>query len=151
MLRAIVALGLACLMGGCSGSNRVQVTGKLTAAGKPLAGASILLDPVDAKGSSATGFTDDDGNFTLVDPHGAGRGALPGEYKVVVMRLVTKNGAPLPAGAKQVEYPDARESMPAILNSVNSTPVKTTIPASGGAITIDLPANLFGPNGPPRS
>jgi hypothetical protein len=151
MLRAIVALGVVCLLGGCGGSGRVPVTGKLTVAGKPLSGAGITLVPLEPKGPGATGATDENGNFTLMDPHSGGRGAVPGEYKVIVTRWVQKNGAPLPTGAKQVEYPDAHESMPAKLTSGAETPVRTTIPASGGSITIDLPANLFGPAGPPRS
>jgi hypothetical protein len=153
MLRALLGLSLACVVAGCGGTKRVPVTGTLIVAGTPLAGAYVRLIPTGSSPgqTEVTGYTADDGSFTLKDLRNSSPGAVPGDYKVVVGRWITSGGKPLPVGAKQVDYPDAREQITSKLNSPTDTPLTTTIPPGGGAITIDIPKDLVGSAGPRRS
>ncbi len=124
---------------------RVPVEGKLTFKGQPVAGAELRLYPTDEnQGAGAMARTGADGSFTLADVRGAKGGVVPGEYKVTVRRYVQRDGSPLPPGAKTADHPDARESMPRALTSLEQSPLKTTIPPEGGSITIEIPASLSG-------
>jgi hypothetical protein len=84
--RLSLAGGLVLLLAvsGCGKSRLVSVEGTVTLDGEPLAGATVVFQPV-GEGQPATAQTDSDGNFQLVTLKGD-KGALPGEYKVLVSK-----------------------------------------------------------------
>jgi hypothetical protein len=86
-LREWQGIWSACLLalllgGGCSGSNSktVPVSGVVLVDGKPVAGVTLLFNPV-AGGRGSTGFTDAAGQFELRYNKDI-RGALPGQHQV---------------------------------------------------------------------
>lgn len=92
MLGLLFASG--CGGGGEGAEARVsvyKVTGKITLAGGPVAGASVTFSPKD-KQPVATGKTGNDGTFTLTtyDP---GDGAAAGNYVVVVSKPIASASA----------------------------------------------------------
>src|SRR4051794_27930280 len=131
---------------GCGdGLKRVPVQGKLTAQGKPLDGATVQFLPTGStKGEGGIGRSDNDGNFTLIGSRRGDKGVVPGEYKVRVSRLIARDGSPLPADAKQADNPGCRESVPGQYASVEGSPLKVTIPDTGGEVKIDIPAKVLG-------
>jgi len=82
-----VTLGLAILGGsaGCGRTNLVKVNGVVTLDGKPLSMATITFNPIGGAGRSASGLSDEDGNFQLTTLS-TDDGAAPGEYKVTVAK-----------------------------------------------------------------
>ena len=139
---AVLLVGLA----SCGdGLRRVPVQGKLTAQGKALDHAVVQFIPIGTtQGEGGIGRSDQNGNFTLIGSRAGAAGVVPGEYKVRVSRMIAADGTPLPDDAKEVENPGARESVPAPFQSVESTTLKCTVPESGGALTIDIPAKILG-------
>ena len=93
LLTAAVACGLAF---GCSSSGSgggTKVTGTVTFNGSPVANARVIF--TDGGGSAAmpsgpTAFTDESGMYALV-------GVNPGAYKVVVYKLIPKQGMTIPS------------------------------------------------------
>ncbi len=67
---------------GCGGPGPVPVTGTVTYQGQPVADVNVTF--LGADGLLATGSTDAQGQFANLRPHGAGEGALPGEYRVTI-------------------------------------------------------------------
>lgn len=66
--------------------------------GKPLAGASVTFMPVEGtKGQVSTGVTGADGKFTVQYTNGQ-PGVPQGDYKVLVSKMVQRDGKPLEAG-----------------------------------------------------
>ena len=73
------------------------VEGIVTLDGSPLSGAAVTFYPVDTAGKPAFGSTDDTGKYQLTTDGGADfKGALPGEYKVTIV----KKQMPTPVGAE---------------------------------------------------
>jgi hypothetical protein len=108
---ALIAIAAAA---GCSGSRpagRPPVypsAGTVTLDGRPLAGATVLFQPVDPAGKPGTAVTDADGRFTAqtFDP---GDGLTEGGHRVAVQKsgFVDKQGNPVreirePGDAKEV-------------------------------------------------
>ena len=82
--RAGAAFGVLLFALGCGGGDRAEVSGKVTRAdGSPLVGARVIARS-DATGKSASGITDDDGNYVLstVEP---GDGVPAGDYKASII------------------------------------------------------------------
>lgn len=120
----VILAGLGGLEGCGSGRpETVPVSGVVTLDGKPIEGANVMLYPdtgelagagtqgkkSDAVGRPAVGATDKDGKFTL-ETFEPGDGALPGKYKVgVIKKEVTGfladqdglSGGIAPAGVKE--------------------------------------------------
>ena len=89
---ALTLLSLFCLgLVGCSDADArfARVEGTVTYNGNPVVGASVRFQSVDSDGESAVGTTDANGRFTLTSITAAdgGRGALPGQYRVVITLL----------------------------------------------------------------
>jgi hypothetical protein len=133
-------------MVGCGdGLKRVPVQGKLTAEGKPLGGATVQFLPTGStKGEGGIGRSDDNGSFTLTGSRKGDQGVVPGEYRVCVRRLIARDGSPLPADAKQADNPGCRESVPGLYASLEGSPLKVTIPESGGEVKVDIPTKILG-------
>ena len=85
-LSALLVLGLV----GCSDpdSRYSRVEGTVTYNGQPVDGATVRFQSVDPEGESASGATDAEGRFTLTSTGAkdGGRGVLPGEYTVLVIK-----------------------------------------------------------------
>lgn len=90
------------------------VTGTVTYNGKPLEGATVVYVPPSPDAPRASGTTDAEGKFSLttyVRPQELLRGAVPGDYKVTVIKqtiemepqaaAAMKNYADLPAEEKK--------------------------------------------------
>jgi hypothetical protein len=130
---------------GCGGDKIVSVLGKVTAKGVVLDGAAVQFIPTGGtKGEGGTGLADADGNFSLVQSRTARNGVLPGEYRVAVRRSVGADGKVLDPDTKTRDRPDMRESVPAPYSSPIDTPLKYTVPESGGELNIDLPVKVGG-------
>ncbi|PQO37639.1 hypothetical protein DTL21_06755 [Bremerella cremea] len=78
-------LSLMCVVG-CSGDSMAPVTGVVTLDGKPVSGLEVNFEPTgDTKDrTTATGYTQEDGSYSLVYP-GFKEGAPLGEY---IVRIV---------------------------------------------------------------
>ena len=107
-----------------------MVEGLVTLDGVPLAGASILFNPV-SEGTAAVGRSDDQGRFTLQTQQGAvGRGTTEGEYIVTVMKVeLVPTGRAVrneEGGGTSQEYTE-RSVVPALYNTTATSPFKVTI------------------------
>lgn len=90
----ILAVCVTATLAGCSKQVRPgsKVTGKVTFNGNPVVGAKIIFTDGKDLGSSPNGpsaITDSRGEYAVI-------GVAPGSYKVVVYKLVAKEGAVLP-------------------------------------------------------
>ena len=149
----LLLLPLVALAAGCGALGKpVKVSGVVTLDGKPLPGATVTYTPVNDSGRPASGRTDTDGSFRLTTFR-SDDGALPGEYKVIVLvekeaekglvgrdpetftleeKLRTRKGMS-PAGQKAAAA--AKKSngpaVPAVYRDVKRTPLKEVVPADG--------------------
>lgn len=85
----ILALACLALWIGCGksgGPTTVPVAGKVTCQGQPLTTGTVTFVPTAAKGRPASGDLQADGTYRL-SSFSAGDGAMPGDYKVVVVSL----------------------------------------------------------------
>lgn len=84
--KAAALSALLVLSAGCGGSSdapeTAPVSGIVTVKGQPKAGLNVTFQP-EAGGRSATGITDDEGNFTLTT-YNTGDGAAIGTHHVAV-------------------------------------------------------------------
>jgi Carboxypeptidase regulatory-like domain len=113
---------------GCGGP--VDVQGKVTLNGKPLAGAMVVFIP-EGGGPEAGAFTDAEGNFRL-----NGRkteGTLPGEYRVIVSKKEWPPGVTPPDPTKMTfdSVKAKRETVPANYTVQDRTPLRVTVPRGG--------------------
>ena len=78
------------LLSGCgpAGVPVVKVTGKVTFEGNPVDGATIVFFPIDPTGREAAGMTDENGEFLVVTQGATKGGCLPGNYRVVITKLI---------------------------------------------------------------
>jgi len=122
-LGVILAAGL---LGCGASSGDVPVTGTVTLDEKPLADAVVTFYPVgNTAGLGGAGRTGPDGKYTLTPARGGG-GLPPGEYTVVISRLLRPDGTPLPPGVPPIES-DARETLPAAYSSRDASKLKRTV------------------------
>lgn len=134
-----LAFGLFLVLTGCttSGPALTPVTGIVTLDDKPLAGAMVkILPDGNTEGHGGFGKTGDDGRYEITPQRLTGKGLLPGQYKVIVSRLVTPDGKPLPADAKPIETA-AIESVPEPYCKLGLTPLKVTVGTT--PVTLDIP------------
>jgi len=105
----IAVLVLACVSPlGCGPSRPVTfpVKGTVTVGGKPVAGATVLFQPV-AGGVPGRGVTTDDGGFTLTTFE-SGDGAIGGRHRVAISKMtlsgveVTEDGVAAPVAAGEI-------------------------------------------------
>jgi hypothetical protein len=145
--RCIAAMVLFLGLAGCGGDGltRVPVHGKLTARGIALGNATIQFIPMDStKGEGGIAKSEDDGSFILIGSRAGQKAIVPGKYKVRVSRMLARDGSALPADAKQADYPDAKESVPAPYSSIDS-PLEASVPQEGGSVNIDIPVAVARP------
>lgn len=127
---------------GCGGPDPklprlVPASGRVTLAGKPLAGALVTFTPTGStRGSPAEGRTDQQGRYELACQHG--RGAAPGSYRVTIMKLVMPDGSDYvpEAGVGPADSP-ARQMLPPRYSDLQRTTLTASIP-EGGSSTLDF-------------
>jgi hypothetical protein len=138
---AVVLLAAGC---GGDGLKRVQVQGRVTADGVPVANATVLFMPTgDTKGEGGIGTTDQDGNFKLTGTRKGDGGMVPGTYKIRVSRFIDRDGSILPSDHKQADYPHAVESVPEPYSSPDSS-LEVIVPEKGGTVNVEIPVKLLG-------
>jgi hypothetical protein len=152
-------------MTGC-GANLKPVNGVVKLDGNPVEGATVSFVSDDSK-NVYTGFTDASGNFSLVSADNKS-GALPGTYKVTVVKRAAMTGGEAmmpgsPEYLKQMEK-DAKEGakhqpkggfmpgmvpkgtmtsgeksdLPNVYSSAATTPLTVTVPPSSQPVVLDL-------------
>jgi len=138
------ALLMVLALAGCGpvydGPPLTKITGVVTLDGEPLSGADVLLIPQGAtQGQGGAGRTDTSGQFSLKSPDGKFEGVVQGNYRVVINKLVT------PDGADFVATPDIDPMTAAyreILPPIYSDSVQTTLTAQIGPSTPPVAFNL---------
>ena len=143
---AIAATTVAGLSGCGSkdGLSRVAVSGKIVANGQPVDGCHVRFIPVGStKGPGASAMTDANGAFVLEDDRGNHGGIVPGDYKVAVSRMARPDGKPLPLLKTNLDFPDAKETMPHRVTSADNSPLTHTVTVDGGDAVIEIPESLF--------
>jgi hypothetical protein len=117
---------LACLWGCGHSSDRIAVTGAVTLDGKALPDAVVTFLPQGATGGlGGSGKTGPDGRYAMTSAQG-GTGILPGEYTVVVSRLLRPDGSPPQPDRPPIES-DARETLPAVYSNRDLSTLKATV------------------------
>ena len=132
-------LGLIALVG-CNRSNPAlsPVAGVVTLNNQPIAGAQVrFLPQADTPGHGGVGITEADGSYAVIAHRSSNRKGLPpGDYKVVVSRLLMPDGTPPPPGTATINSP-VKESVPDPYCKQNDTPLTVTI--GEDAVTFDIP------------
>jgi len=131
--RRLMALAVAAAIaaaGGCqpgaAGPRTVPVAGVVTFRGEPAAGATVSFQPT-SPGRSAAGITDASGRYQLTTT-ARNDGAVPGDYKVVIVKFPQTNTGTGP----DEEYRPAAPSQPR-----NELPEKyAAAETSGLAVTV---------------
>jgi hypothetical protein len=122
----LAALLLVLCIGGCKKGSEGTVAGAVTLDGNSLPNAMVRFIPQgNTPGLGGTGRTDAKGKFVLADSQG-GKTIQPGEYKVVISRMLRPDGSDPGPDFKPAES-DARESLPPIYSSEMATTLKATV------------------------
>jgi hypothetical protein len=138
---ALVA-ALVGIFSGCTGdaarTDLVPVTGTVTMDGQPLAGANLTFLPMSAEGGQGgTATTDSAGKYEAAHFRD-GKGLAPGEYKVVVNKLVMQDGSPIPAGTQSAAELATKEAIPPQYSDYNTPTLKASVAAGGKPIDFAL-------------
>jgi hypothetical protein len=150
-----IAMGVAgtIVILGCGGdesglARRYSVSGKVTYKGEPVSKGTISFQPVKPpypEGRAAEG-TISNGNYSL-STAGGGDGALPGEYKVIVIastldlsELAKKTGGMIHQGEAEHKkaIAEAKSLVPVKYNKAETTDLKATVEPKSQAIDFDL-------------
>jgi len=109
----------------------VPVTGTVTQKGSPVPGVMVIYFADSSSGTSASqasGLTDKDGKYSLLTyVPGSGNksapGAVPGDYRVMINKLVMPDGSPIPADTTDAdaEALGARQLLPPKYSSDTAT------------------------------
>jgi hypothetical protein len=135
---AMAAWGAAGCTGEGTNANLVPVTGNITLDGKPLVGASVTFVGTGATpGLGGVGMTDEAGNFE-VSHFRAGKGLDPGDYKVLVSKVVMSDGSPIPAGTLSIAELSTRELVPRRYNDPNTSLLSHTVRDGGQPMSLSL-------------
>ncbi len=148
-LNVIAAIGVMTVVG-CGGGSTgpklpdpVKVKGVVAMDSQPLPDAMVFFVPEGGKsmGNGATGITDSSGTFELVTTSGKAKkpGAIPGNYKVWISRLVGPDGKPV---APNADVPPADlgavESLPSRYSDVMMTELKASVTGEGGSFDFSI-------------
>ena len=89
----VISIGLLTLtMAGCSGGGK-KITGSVNFNGKPLTDARVAFHPKDNRNLSAADVrTDQQGHFEILPRPKGGASLPPGQYVVLIRKLVDKQG-----------------------------------------------------------
>lgn len=141
---AFAAVCVLLTFSGCGKSTvpMVEVTGIVMLDGKPLADAKVnfVATPGKEKASvqDSIAVTDQNGAFTLQGVHGD-KGAMPGKHKVIISKLVSKDGKPLPVESDPaLLLGKSKELLPKKYSHVMDSELTADVPEKGGLVTFDL-------------
>ena len=99
---------------GCSSNpyeKLLPASGMITLDGAPLAGATVAFIPEKSNQKQPSyGYTDEAGKYVLKTPEGF-EGVSPGEFRIVVSKIVMPDGTPVPPGS-QTGGAEGNESIP---------------------------------------
>lgn len=141
----LLVLGITALAGcgsseaaGPNPASFVTVKGTVMLDNKPLEGAMVIFFPLDAKmGDGANAVTSASGEYELKT--GGANGTVPGNYRVLVSRLIDPFGKPVIATP---ETPPAnlgaRESLPTRYSDYAMTTLKSKVAPPGGTFDFKL-------------
>jgi hypothetical protein len=121
----------------------VKVKGAVAMDSQPLSNAMVYFVPEGGKsmGNGATGITDASGAYELVTVVGKSKltGAIPGNYRVWISRLVGPDGT---AVAPNSEVPPADlgaiESLPTRYSDLSMTELRASVTPDGGTIDFSV-------------
>jgi hypothetical protein len=122
---------------GCGPSDDVEVypvRGRITFNGKPMVGGgSIAFYPLGSQaGKAPGGLVNEDGTYGLTT-YTDGDGSMPGEFRVVIVQVTVKEGAPTADGVKApaAAIPTVSEAdrIPAIYSDPYNSPLTATVEA----------------------
>lgn len=114
----------------------VPVRGRITLDGKAVAEVVVTFTPLgDTPGNGAMGATDLSGNFALTDVRG-GTGTRVGEYRISLYPAPT--GGTRPGEPADVVAKGSTSSVPGVYLDPNHSPLRATIPPSGGSVEVVL-------------
>ena len=121
----------------------VPAEGVVTFNGEPVAGATILLSPIDLNGigASAQAVTDDNGKFKMTTRK-SGDGVRPADYRACIIKDVVSGGLSLEETKARMENPDKYRNektpeqtvvheLPAVYSDINTSGLDITIPKKG--------------------
>jgi hypothetical protein len=126
------------LVAGCGGRGPFPVNGVVTLDGQPVVGAEVRFDPAAPDLLPAFAMTTEGGAFSLA--LAGGKGALRGEYRVVVVKI---EGPPVPMmpppGMEPSKFPKYQQDvsakrknvLPAKYGRAETTPLRCQVPTSG--------------------
>lgn len=134
-----IVLVTVCTTLGCGGTKPIKtdyVEGKVTYKGAPVANASINFSPAaEGQGNSATGQTDDLGNYKLQTFLGApGRGTTPGEYIVTINKMESVPSGKFTTdtdGNRHEVVEETRSLVPNVYTSRTTSPLRATVVGGG--------------------
>jgi len=155
-MRSVACL-LFVVIAGCGGggeapkflSQLVPVKGQVTRGGEPLAGVIVTYLPQEGTGTGeiATGMTDAKGEYslrTLVTGQSASRsqGAVPGEYRVTITKLVMPDGSAVPADTTDAdaEALGAKQLLPPEYSDPTATKLTATVAGPSSTNNFEIPA-----------
>jgi hypothetical protein len=130
---------------GCGGPGKpVKTEGLITMDGKPIAGATVTFHPKAEGGRMATGLSDADGVFQL-QTFAEADGALPGDYKVTVIKTEALEVSPSASGPEKMMKTMFNRStqkkpsslLPKEYADVSRTPLQVHVP-HGGQVHLEL-------------
>ncbi len=136
-------LCLVVLIVGCSRNDSnipklATVDGTVTLNGKPLSSATVSFVPTGStRGTGANGYTDKAGKYELKTRSGD-KGTPPGEYRIVVTKMVMPDGSDLPMDSTvaPINSP-AKQILPTKYSMRDKTILKATV--GDRANIIDFP------------
>ena len=135
----LFAAGLLSLSG-CEkslGGNLVPVTGTVKMDGQPLAGASVtFLGVSGTPGLGGSGIADETGKFEI-SHFRAGKGLEPGEYKVVINKLVMADGSPIPTGTASAAELNTKDLVPKRYSDFSATTLLKTVGSDNAPVSLD--------------
>ncbi|MGL4463637.1 MAG: carboxypeptidase regulatory-like domain-containing protein [Planctomycetia bacterium] len=128
--------------GGTAGPKLVPAEAVFTMDGKPLANAMVSFQPIEGtKGQTVTGMTDAAGKVALFHA-GTAKGAPVGKYKVVVSKLVDKDGADIKTDAEtppiMLVAKGARNAVPKMYSDAQASMLTAEVKEGGPPLTFDL-------------
>ena len=124
---------------GCGNGDGTTVSGKVTQAGAPVSGGSIVFQPVSGTGQAASGMMKADGTYEA-------KAVQPGEYKVVVETAHLNVSTKKPKLPGDIQAPPTSAEINGLTyvkidpkySKVGTTDLKVTVSGSSQTYNVEL-------------